>query len=164
MNACGEGREGGMRIVVQRVREAAVRVGGEEIARIGHGLVALVAVHRRDQRGDLEWSARKLAELRIFDDADGKLNLGLGEVGGEILVVSQFTLYGDCRKGRRPSYVDAAAPETARARYAEFVELLRAHAPVVRDGRFQADMDVSLVNTGPVTLILDSPGASEPSS
>src|SRR5262249_38668124 len=104
--SCG----GAMRAVLQRVREAAVTVDGVEIARIGKGLLALVAVSREDSRRDLEWMAKKIVELRIFDDEQGKLNLSLMETSGELLIVSQFTLYGDCRKGRRPSYIEAAPP------------------------------------------------------
>ena len=104
-----------MRAVVQRVQSASVEVGGVEIAQIGPGLLALVAIHREDTRRDLEWMARKIVELRVFEDAAGKMNLGLLDAAGELLVVSQFTLYGDCRKGRRPSYIDAAPPGRGRA-------------------------------------------------
>jgi D-tyrosyl-tRNA(Tyr) deacylase len=104
----------------------------------------------------MEWTARKIAELRIFDDSSGKLNLSLQDIGGELLVVSQFTLYGDCNKGRRPSYSDAAPPAEAENLYHRFVEVVRQRIPTVQSGRFQATMDVSLTNSGPVTLILDS--------
>ena len=134
-----------MRAVVQRVQSASVEVGGAEIARIGRGLLALVAIHREDRRRDLEWMARKIVELRVFEDA-----------GGELLVVSQFTLYGDCRKGRRPSYIDAAPPVEAERLYSEFVRIVRGLVPAASDGKFQARMEVALVNSGPVTLILDS--------
>jgi D-aminoacyl-tRNA deacylase len=147
---------GVMRAVVQRVREAAVTVDGVQIAKIGKGLVALVAISREDSRRDLEWMAKKIVELRIFDDSEGKLNLGLLETAGELLVVSQFTLYGDCRKGRRPSYIEAAPPAEAQKLYDEFVEIARQLVPGVQSGRFQAMMDVFLTNAGPVTLILDS--------
>jgi D-tyrosyl-tRNA(Tyr) deacylase len=146
-----------MRAVVQRVQSASVEVGGVEIARIGPGLLALVAIHREDTRRDLEWMARKIVELRVFEDAAGKMNLGLLDAGGELLVVSQFTLYGDCRKGRRPSYIDAAPPVEAERLYSEFVRIVRGLVPEARDGKFQARMEVALVNSGPVTLILDSP-------
>lgn len=146
-----------MRAVVQRVSRAEVIVDGGTVGRIGPGLVALVAIARDDTEGDLEWMARKIVELRIFDDGAGKMNLGLGEVGGQLLVVSQFTLYGDCRKGRRPSYSDSAPPERAEALYRRFVEIVRGHVPEVETGRFQAAMRVELVNEGPITLILDSP-------
>lgn len=145
-----------MRAVVQRVREAAVTVDGVQIAKIGKGLVALVAISREDSRRDLEWMAKKIVELRIFDDSAGKLNLGLLETAGELLVVSQFTLYGDCRKGRRPSYIEAAPPAEAQKLYDEFVQIAAQWVPRIQSGKFQATMDVSLTNDGPVTLILDS--------
>ncbi len=145
-----------MRAVLQRVDRAAVSIGGETIAEIGKGLLALVGVSREDTRQDLEWMARKMVELRVFDDADGKLNLSLQDTGAQLLVVSQFTLFGDCRKGRRPSYSEAAPPSEAERLYLEFVEIVRRLIPGVRTGQFQAMMDVSLTNSGPVTLILDS--------
>jgi len=145
-----------VRAVLQRVRDASVTVDAEEIARISTGIFALVGIARGDTGADLEWMARKITELRIFDDAEGKLNLSLTDIGGELLVVSQFTLYGDCRKGRRPSYTDAAPPELAKKLYDEFVEALRTRVPGVQSGRFQAMMDIRLTNTGPVTLLLDS--------
>jgi D-aminoacyl-tRNA deacylase len=145
-----------MRAVLQRVRQATVSVDGLEIARIGHGILALVAISRADTQKDLEWMAHKIVELRFFDDADGKLNLSLQDIGGQLLLVSQFTLYGDCRKGRRPSYSDAAPPAVAERLYGEFVEIVRGLVPGVQSGRFQAMMDVSLTNAGPVTLLLDS--------
>ncbi|NLV30443.1 MAG: D-tyrosyl-tRNA(Tyr) deacylase [Acidobacteria bacterium] len=147
-----------MRAVVQRVSRAEVIVDGGAVGRIGPGLVALVAIARDDAESDLEWMARKIVELRIFNDGEGKLNLGLGEVGGQLLVVSQFTLYGDCRKGRRPSYSEAAPPDRAEALYRRFVEIVRGCVPDVETGRFQASMRVELVNEGPITLILDSRG------
>jgi D-tyrosyl-tRNA(Tyr) deacylase len=145
-----------MRAVVQRVEGAAVKVAQVEIARIAKGILALVGLSRDDSAEDMEWIARKIAELRIFDDSEGKLNLSLQDVGGQLLLVSQFTLYGDCRKGRRPSYSDAAPPATAEKMYQQFVEIARRFIPDVQTGQFQAMMDVSLVNSGPVTLILDS--------
>ncbi len=145
-----------MRVVLQRVESAFVKVAGEEIARIGKGLLALVGISRLDTREDLDWMARKIVELRVFDDPEGKLNLNLRDIGGQLLLVSQFTLYGDCRKGRRPSYSDAAPPLEAETLYSEFVEITRRLVPDVQSGRFQAMMDVSLTNSGPVTLILDS--------
>ena len=147
-----------MRVVLQRVSSATVRVDGIEIARIGRGILALVGISSEDTRGDLEWMARKIIELRIFDDHEGKLNLSLQEIGGEVLLVSQFTLYGDCRKGRRPSYSDAAPPALAEKLYEEFVSIVRQLVPAVQSGRFQAMMDVELINAGPVTLLLDSHG------
>lgn len=146
-----------MRVVLQRVRNAAVSVGGREIAGIGSGMVVLAGIGRNDTTADLQWMAKKIVELRIFDDAQGKLNLGLLEAGGQILVVSQFTLYGDCRKGRRPSYSDAASPSQAQSLFEDFVREVRRHVPEARSGQFQAMMDVSLTNWGPVTLILESP-------
>jgi D-aminoacyl-tRNA deacylase len=145
-----------MRAVIQRVREAGVRIGGIEAARIGKGLLALVAISSQDTVKDLQWMARKIIELRIFDDAHGKLNLSLKDVGGQLLVVSQFTLYGDCSKGRRPSYIKAASPSEAQNLYQQFIEIVRQCLPDVQTGQFQAMMEVDLVNSGPVTLILDS--------
>lgn len=147
-----------MRAVVQRVRDAAVTVDGVQIAKIGRGLVALVAISREDSTRDLEWMAKKIVELRIFDDSAGKLNLGLLETAGELLIVSQFTLYGDCRKGRRPSYIEAAPPAEAQKLYDEFVRIAAQLVPTIQSGKFQATMDVALTNAGPVTLILDSAG------
>ena len=145
-----------MRAVIQRVRHAEVVVNGATVAYIGKGILALVAVSREDTCEDLHWMARKIIELRIFNDGEGKLNLSLQDTGGELLVVSQFTLYGDCRKGRRPSYSRAASPPEAEKMYEQFVEIVRRIMPGVQTGKFQAMMDVSLTNNGPVTLILDS--------
>lgn len=145
-----------MRAVVQRVAGASVEVDGAQIARIGAGILALVGIHRDDARADLEWMARKIVELRVFEDDAGKMNRSLLETGGELLLVSQFTLYGDCRKGRRPSYADAAPPDSAARQYAEFVRIVRELVPGAQDGRFQAHMQVALVNSGPVTLLIDS--------
>jgi D-aminoacyl-tRNA deacylase len=145
-----------MRAVVQRVSHAEVIVGGSSIARIGDGILALVAIARQDARQDLQWMAKKIIELRIFEDGAGKMNLSLQDIQGELLLVSQFTLYGDCKKGRRPSYIDAAAPTEAEKLYNEFVALVRELMPDVQTGKFQAIMDVRLTNSGPVTLILDS--------
>ncbi|HSR69509.1 MAG TPA: D-aminoacyl-tRNA deacylase [Acidobacteriota bacterium] len=145
-----------MRAVLQRVRRAQVSVDGEVTGKIGPGLLALVAVHRDDQQSDVSWMRRKLINLRFFDDAEGKLNLSLSQVGGKILAVSQFTLYGDCRKGNRPSYTRSAGPDKAQALYDQLVEDLRAGGVPVETGVFQASMQVELVNDGPVTLMLDS--------
>lgn len=145
-----------MRAVIQRVTKAGVRVEGEDIARIGEGILALVAIANEDSEEDLEWMARKIVELRIFDDADGRLNLSLLEIGGQLLLVSQFTLLGDCRKGRRPSYSQAAPPAQAQALYERFVQIARQWVPNLQTGQFQASMEVDLINSGPVTLILDS--------
>jgi D-aminoacyl-tRNA deacylase len=145
-----------MRAVVQRVSKAEVSVGGECVGRIGNGILALVAISRNDTEKDLLWMARKIVELRIFDDSEGKLNLSLQDVKGQLLVVSQFTLYGDCRKGRRPSYIDAAPPAEAEKLYQHFVSIIRQFVPDVQTGQFQAMMEVTLTNSGPVTLILEN--------
>lgn len=146
-----------MRAVIQRVSRAEVVVDGQSVGRIGPGILALVAVSRGDAEKDLLWMAKKIVELRIFDDNEGKLNLSLQDVHGQLLIVSQFTLYGDCRKGRRPSYIDAAPPAEAEKLYLRFVSIARELVPDVQTGQFQASMEVSLTNSGPVTLILDSP-------
>ena len=145
-----------MRAVIQRVSQAEVLVDGMEVARIKEGILALVAISHRDTEKDLQWMAKKIVELRIFNDAQGKLNLSLQDVGGQLLIVSQFTLYGDCRKGRRPSYTQAAPPSEAQKLYRQFIEIVRGWIPDVQTGQFQAMMEVALVNSGPVTLILDS--------
>jgi D-aminoacyl-tRNA deacylase len=145
-----------MRSIVQRVSQAEVKVGGITIAHIGAGIMALVAISNKDTEKDLLWMARKIAELRIFNDSQGKLNLSLQAIHGQLLVVSQFTLYGDCKKGRRPSYTDAAPPLKAEKLYQEFVTMARQFVPDVQTGQFQAAMEVALTNSGPVTLILDS--------
>jgi len=148
-----------MRVLLQRVSRAAVRVEGETIAAIQRGLLLLVGFRRGDGQADLDWMVDKIVHLRIFEDSAGKMNLALAEVGGEALAVSQFTLYADARKGRRPSF-DAAAPaEEARRLFERFVDALRRHAMSVQTGRFQAAMQVELVNDGPVTIMLDSPAA-----
>ena len=146
-----------MRAVVQRVSRAAVRVDGETVGAIGRGFVVLAGFAPTDAEPTLAWMADKLVGLRVFGDADGKMNLGIGEVGGEMLVVSQFTLYGDASKGRRPSFIGAAPPEQAEALYDRFVALLRERGVKVETGRFRAMMDVELVNDGPVTLLLERP-------
>jgi D-tyrosyl-tRNA(Tyr) deacylase len=146
-----------MRAVIQRVRRASVTIGGEVAGRIEQGLLVLLGVHRTDTRSRIPWLAEKLAGLRIFEDAEGKMNLSLQEVKASMLVVSQFTLYGDCQKGRRPSFIDAARPEVAEPLYEEFVQALRALGVPVETGRFGADMQVELVNDGPVTLVIDTP-------
>lgn len=141
---------------MQRVREAAVRVDGEVVGEIGPGLLVLLGVGKGDGEADAELLADKVVHLRVFPDAAGKMNLSVQEARGALLVVSQFTLYGDCRKGRRPGYSDAAAPEEAERLYRYFVERLGATGIPVACGVFRAMMDVSLVNHGPVTLLLDS--------
>ena len=145
-----------MRAVVQKVRQSAVNVGGEVVGRIGSGLLVLLGVGRGDSAANAEYLADKIVHLRIFEDPSGKLNRSLLEVGGEMLVVSQFTLYGDCSKGRRPSFVEAAPPEAAAALYEHFVAKVHENGVQVATGRFRERMAVSLVNDGPVTLILDT--------
>lgn len=144
-----------MRLLLQRVSRAEVRVGGRVTGRINQGYLLLVGLTHSDTASQLEWMAEKIAGLRLFADADGKMNLGLSDVGGAVLVVSQFTLYGDSAKGRRPSFVDAARPEIAKPLYERFVALLRERALPVETGEFGAMMDVELVNDGPVTLWLE---------
>ncbi len=146
-----------MRIVLQRVREAWVRVDKEEVARIGPGLLLLVGIGKDDTEEEVLFWAKKIPEMRVFSDAEGKLNLSLREVGGELLCVSQFTLYGDVLTGRRPSFDRAASAEVARALYHRFVEALLAEGIPVKTGVFGAYMEVGLVNDGPVTLILERP-------
>lgn len=145
-----------MRACVQRVSRANVRVGGETVGKIGNGILVLLGVSAADTEGDLTALADKMAGLRIFEDQDEKMNLSLADVGGEILVVSQFTLYADCRKGRRPSFTDAAPPEKAERFYEIFVDYLRKKGFHVETGRFRTMMEVELVNDGPVTIWLDS--------
>ncbi len=145
-----------MRAVVQRVRQAEVVIEGKSVARIGPGILALVAISRSDTEKELFWMAKKIVDLRIFDDSEGKLNLSLQDVHGQLLVVSQFTLYGDCKKGRRPSYIEAAPPAEAEKLYHQFVSTVRQFVPDVQTGQFQATMEVTLTNSGPVTLILSN--------
>lgn len=145
-----------MRAVIQRVRSAGVRVNGSEIGRIGRGFVVLVGVTHSDGEAEVRLLARKIAGLRVFEDNDGKMNLSLSDVGGAVLAISQFTLYADVRKGRRPSFTDAARPEQAEPLYQRFCELLRAEGVPVQQGVFQAHMEVELVNDGPVTIWMDT--------
>ena len=153
--AGGRGR-GLMRAVVQRVRHAEVRVKGRITGRIGAGLLVLVGIAREDTPETGRALAKKIVRLRIFDDDNGRMNLDVREAGGAVLAVSEFTLYGDCRKGRRPTYMDAAPPDEALPLYHAFVESLKALGIKVETGEFRAMMDVELVNDGPVTLLLDS--------
>jgi D-aminoacyl-tRNA deacylase len=148
-----------MRIVVQRVKSARVDVAGETVGSIGSGLLVFLGVTHADGEKDVEYLANKVIQLRIFGDEAGRMNRSLLEVQGSLLVVSQFTLYGDCRKGRRPSFDDAAPPEQARALYEFFIQRLKSSNIAVETGVFQAEMEVHLVNDGPVTLILDSPSS-----
>ena len=146
-----------MRAVVQKVSSASVTVEGEVVGAIDKGFMILLGVTHNDTEEQAAWLAKKVSGLRIFEDDDQKMNLSLLDVGGDCLVVSQFTLYGDCKKGRRPSFVDAARPEQADKLYQVFCEKLRETGCKVETGRFQTFMKVSLVNDGPVTLILDTP-------
>lgn len=144
-----------MRVVLQRVSRARVTVAGRETGAVGPGLLLLVGFTAGDGEEALRWMAEKVVGLRIFADEEGRMNRSVEEVGGGLLVVSQFTLYGDARKGRRPSFVEAARPEVATPRYERFVEMLRATGLPVGTGEFGAMMEVELVNDGPVTLILE---------
>lgn len=144
-----------MRCVIQRSGPARVTIDGREVGAIERGLVVLAAIAPTDTEAELEWMARKLPDLRIFEDADGKMNVSLREGGGGILLVSQFTLYGDCRKGNRPSFTGSAPPARAELMYEKFGGILRRHWPDVAEGRFGAMMDVELTNRGPVTVIID---------
>jgi len=145
-----------MRAVIQRVSQASVRVDGEVVGQIGRGFLVLLGITHSDGEAEALWLAKKIAGLRLFEDADGKMNLGLAEVGGAVLAVSQFTLYGDARKGRRPSFVEAARPEQAQPLYERFCEALRGVGVEVAQGIFQAHMQVALVNDGPVTLVVET--------
>lgn len=144
-----------MRVVLQRVSKASVTIGGSVVGAIGRGFCLLVGFTHGDTGDQVDWMADKVAGLRLFADDDGKMNLGLGEVQGTLLVISQFTLYGDTAKGRRPSFIDAARPETAIPLYQRFVAALRSRRLEVATGEFGADMLVEIHNDGPVTLILD---------
>jgi D-aminoacyl-tRNA deacylase len=145
-----------MRAVVQRVSQARVRIDGVVVGEIQQGLLVLLGVKHKDLSDDAQWLADKIVGLRIFNDAEGKMNLSVADVGGGVLVVSQFTLYGDARKGRRPSFIDAAPPEIAIPLYEAFINAVRAQGIPTASGRFGAMMDVELINDGPVTLILDT--------
>ncbi|MBI1353393.1 MAG: D-tyrosyl-tRNA(Tyr) deacylase [Acidobacteria bacterium] len=145
-----------MRAVVQRVTRAEVKVDGATTGRIGAGLLTLLGVGQGDDESDAVYLADKIAGLRIFEDDDGKMNLSVGDIGGAVLVVSQFTLFGDVRRGRRPSFDGAAPPAEANRLYERFCELLRERGLPVETGVFQAMMDVELLNQGPVTILLDS--------
>lgn len=144
-----------MRAVVQRVSSARVSVDGRVTGEIGKGLCVLLAASRTDGDAEAEWMADKITGLRIFEDDDGKMNLSLADVGGAVLAVSQFTLYGDCRKGRRPSFIAAGEPEEANRLYEAFKKFVAARGIQVESGVFQARMSVEIVNDGPVTLILE---------
>lgn len=145
-----------MRAVVQRVKSARVSVDGKTRGEIHHGLLVFLGVGREDGPQDADYLATKISGLRIFSDSSGKFDLSVRDVQGRVLVVSQFTLYGDCRKGRRPSFTDAAPPEVAQALYEHFIERIRQQGLSVESGTFQALMEVHLINDGPVTILLDS--------
>jgi D-tyrosyl-tRNA(Tyr) deacylase len=145
-----------MKAVVQRVSEASVAIDGEVVSAIGRGFLILLGITHSDGEAEARVLAHKIAGLRVFEDAAGKMNLGLTEVGGEALVVSQFTLYGDARKGRRPNFIEAARPEQAEPLVERFIAHLRAEGIATQSGRFQAFMAVRLCNDGPVTLVLDT--------
>jgi D-tyrosyl-tRNA(Tyr) deacylase len=145
-----------VKAVLQRVSRASVTVDGAVVGKIGRGLLVLLGVEQGDTESDARQLADKTVQLRIFDDADGKMNLALPDVGGAVIVVSQFTLLGDCRKGRRPSFIQAAPPEVAERLYEHFIAAVGVQRIPVESGRFRAMMEVELVNDGPVTLILDS--------
>jgi D-aminoacyl-tRNA deacylase len=145
-----------MRAVIQRVSKASVTVGSEVTGKIGPGLLVFLGIHKDDQEQEIKWMVDKIINLRIFEDENGKMNRSLIESRGAMLVVSQFTLYGDCRKGRRPGYSSAAPPESAKSLYQKFIAAVKQKDIPTASGRFQAHMDVELVNDGPVTLLLDS--------
>jgi D-aminoacyl-tRNA deacylase len=146
-----------MRVVLQRVKEARVEVTGATVGSISTGLLILIGVTSTDTQQDADYLADKVINLRIFPDEDGRMNRSILEVGGSLLVVSQFTLYGDCKKGRRPSFDRAAPPEQARRLYEYFIERLSSRNIIVQTGVFQAEMQIHLVNDGPVTFVIDSP-------
>ena len=145
-----------MRCVIQRVKKASVEVGEEMVGRIGAGLLVFLGIGAHDQDKDVSWMAEKILGLRIFEDEEGKMNKSVQDVGGEILLVSQFTLYGDCRKGKRPSFSEAASPQTGKVIYEQMIDVLKASGLKMETGIFQAHMEVSLCNDGPVTMLLDS--------
>lgn len=145
-----------MRAVIQRVQESSVTVGNQTVGKIGNGLLVFLGIAKEDNGQDVDYLADKIVNLRIFEDENGKMNRSLRETGGEMLVVSQFTLLGDCRKGRRPSFIHAAEPKKANELYEYFVSLVRQKGVSVQTGQFRAMMAVSLTNDGPVTLIVES--------
>jgi len=146
-----------MRACIQRVREAQVDVEGQAIGRIGLGLVVLLGVAEGDSEAEVQWLADKIVTLRIFNDSAGKMNRSLVDIQGEMLVVSQFTLLGDCRKGRRPSFIAAAKPDLAKTLYGQFCHRVQGQGVQIATGQFAANMQVALINDGPVTLLIDTP-------
>lgn len=145
-----------MRAVVQRVLRAEVAVSGQVVGRIGRGLCVFVGVGREDSATDAAVLAEKVVGLRVFEDSSGRMNLGLGDVGGAVLGVSQFTLYGDVRRGKRPSFIEAMQPESAQVLFDAFCDECRRRGVAIETGRFRAEMEVSLVNDGPVTILIDT--------
>jgi len=145
-----------MRAVIQRVKSASVHVDGKEISSIKKGLLVFLGIKGDDSKSDISYIIKKSVDLRIFEDDEGKMNLSVADIDGELLLVSQFTLYGDCRKGRRPSFTAAGSPASAEKIYDEFVSELKKRYPKSKFGQFQAMMDVHIVNDGPVTMLLDS--------
>lgn len=145
-----------MRFVIQRVKEAAVRIDGDIVGAIGKGFLVLIGVSDKDTEETADKMIRKMTGLRIFEDEEGKTNLSLESVGGELLLVSQFTLYANCKKGNRPSFIEAGAPDKANALYEYIIRKCREMVPSVQTGRFGAEMEVSLINDGPFTILLDS--------
>lgn len=147
-----------MRAVIQRVISSEVKIDGNTVGKIDKGFLILLGVTHSDTVKEAEWLANKVRGLRVFEDAEGKMNLGLDDIKGEVLIVSQFTLYGNCLKGKRPSFIDAARPETAIPLYEKFIELFKSFGlNKVEHGVFGADMKISLINDGPVTMIIDTP-------
>lgn len=145
-----------MKVVLQRAKNASVKVNNKMVGSIDSGLVLLVGIHGEDTEEDLEWICRKILKMRIFDDEEGKMNLSVQDVGGELLLVSQFTLYGDASKGNRPSYIEAAGPEKAEKLYEEMIRYFEKHSGLnVQSGTFGAYMEVQLTNDGPVTIVLE---------
>lgn len=145
-----------MRAVIQRVKHSSVTVDGKVLGEIGNGLLVLLGVTHTDTEKEVNWMASKVKDLRIFEDAEGKMNLGLEDIKGELLVISQFTLYGNCIKGRRPGFTEAARPELAEPLYEKFLEKCRSFGIKTECGEFGADMKVGLLNDGPVTMIIDT--------
>lgn len=145
-----------MQVVIQRVKDSRVSIGDKLISKTGKGILVFLGIEKEDTQNDADYLVSKIINLRIFDDPYGKMNLSVKDINGEILVISQFTLLGDCRKGRRPSFVNAASPEKAETLYKYFVSQIKNNNAIVSTGKFQAKMDVYILNDGPVTFLLDS--------
>ena len=144
-----------MKLVIQRVKHAGVEVDGREVSRIRKGLLILIGISKDDDGSQIGWLAKKVVELRIFEDEQDKMNLSLKDINGEILLVSQFTLYGSCKKGRRPDFLNAAQPEKAEKMYLDFAEAIKQNGIIPKLGKFGEHMDITLLNDGPVTMILE---------